>query len=101
MNARLLEAGAIRVPPPHPLRCGALRENLKNFKGVPCADIPATVQAGLRPYQKDGFDFLCHLTQIRLGGILADDMGLGKTLQTLAWLAWMHERSSKKKNRGP
>ena len=49
----------------------------------------ATVQAEMRPYQKSGFDFLCHLTSIRLGGILADDMGLGKTLQTLAWLAWL------------
>ncbi len=49
----------------------------------------------MRPYQKDGFDFLCHLTQIRLGGILADDMGLGKTLQTLAWLAWLKERHTK------
>ena len=77
----------------------ALRENLKNFKGVPSTEIPATVQAGLRPYQKDGFDFLCHLTQIRLGGILADDMGLGKTLQTLTWLAWL--QSQNKKNHKP
>lgn len=77
----------------------ALRENLKNFKGVPSTEIPATVQAGLRPYQKDGFDFLCHLTQIRLGGILADDMGLGKTLQTLTWLAWLQGQN--KKNHKP
>jgi SNF2 family DNA or RNA helicase len=73
----------------------ALRDNLKNFKGVPETSMPATVQATLRPYQKDGFDFLCHLTQIRLGGVLADDMGLGKTLQTLAWLAWLQEHNRK------
>jgi hypothetical protein len=73
----------------------ALRERLKDFKGIPGTALPATVQAEMRPYQKDGFDFLCHLTQIRLGGILADDMGLGKTLQTLAWLAWLKERHSK------
>src|SRR5206468_8617395 len=36
-----------------------------------------------------GFNFLCHLTEMKLGGILADDMGLGKTLQTLAWLSWL------------
>ena len=53
------------------------------------------MQAELRPYQKDGFDFLCHLTRIKLGGILADDMGLGKTLQALAWLAWLKERNTK------
>ncbi|PYI80166.1 MAG: serine/threonine protein phosphatase, partial [Verrucomicrobia bacterium] len=47
-------------------------------------------------YQKEGFDFLCHLTQIKLGGILADDMGLGKTLQTLAWLAWLREKNGKR-----
>jgi SNF2 family DNA or RNA helicase len=73
----------------------ALREQLKEFKGVPSSPLPANLVADLRPYQKDGFDFLCHLAQIRLGGILADDMGLGKTLQTLAWLAWLKERNGK------
>jgi len=69
----------------------ALRQSLQNFRGVPVTPLPASVHAQLRPYQKDGFDFLCHLAQIKLGGILADDMGLGKTLQTLAWLAWLQE----------
>ena len=73
----------------------ALRERLKNFKGVAATDLPAGVLAELRPYQKDGFDFLCHLTRTRLGGVLADDMGLGKTLQTLAWLAWLKGRNGK------
>jgi superfamily II DNA or RNA helicase len=73
----------------------ALRERVRDFKGVPSVDLPKGLQAELRPYQKDGFDFLCHLTQIKLGGILADDMGLGKTLQALAWLAWLKERHAK------
>jgi superfamily II DNA or RNA helicase len=73
----------------------ALRERLKDFKGTPSTDLPASIQAELRPYQKEGFDFLCHLTQIKMGGILADDMGLGKTLQTLAWLAWLQEQNTK------
>lgn len=73
----------------------ALRGRLKDFQGVPDTALPRNLQADLRPYQKDGFDFLCHLAQIRLGGILADDMGLGKTLQTLAWLAWLKERYPK------
>ena len=73
----------------------ALRERLKDFKGTPSTDLPASVKADLRPYQKEGFDFLCHLAQLRLGGVLADDMGLGKTLQTLAWLAWLQERNTK------
>jgi len=73
----------------------ALRARVATFKGVPSVNIPTTVQAEMRPYQKDGFDFLCHLVQIRLGGVLADDMGLGKTLQTLAWLAWLRDRHRK------
>ena len=73
----------------------ALRDRLRDFKGIPSTDLPPAVHADLRPYQKDGFDFLCHLTDIRLGGILADDMGLGKTLQTLAWLARLRDQNRK------
>ena len=73
-----------------------LRERLADFTGVPKVTLPAQLKAEMRPYQRDGFDFLCHLTRIKLGGILADDMGLGKTLQTLAWLAWLREQNPKK-----
>ena len=73
----------------------ALRERVRDFKGVPSAELPQTLAAELRPYQKDGFDFLAHLVEVKLGGILADDMGLGKTLQTLTWLAWLKERHTK------
>ena len=70
----------------------ALRERLKDFKGIAETALPGGVRAQMRPYQKEGYDFLCHLAEVKLGGILADDMGLGKTLQTLAWLAWLKER---------
>ncbi len=70
-----------------------MRKCLAEFKGIPATDLPEGIMAELRPYQKAGFDFLCHLSRHRLGGILADDMGLGKTLQTLAWLAWLQARS--------
>jgi len=50
-------------------------------------DIPDTVSKLLRPYQKQGVQWLCFLKQYSLGGILADDMGLGKTLQVLTALA--------------
>lgn len=40
----------------------------------------------LRPYQKEGFDWLAQLSANNLAGVLADDMGLGKTLQTIALL---------------
>jgi superfamily II DNA or RNA helicase len=75
----------------------ALKDRLKDFKGIPSTQLPDSVKAELRPYQKEGFDFLCHLTQLKLGGILADDMGLGKTLQTLAWLAWLREQTKNPK----
>jgi len=55
-------------------------------------DLPAGLNATLRPYQLEGFHFLAYLTENRFGGVLADDMGLGKTLQTLAWLGWLKER---------
>jgi SNF2 family DNA or RNA helicase len=45
---------------------------------------PGTLQARLRPYQLDGFQWLAFLWEHRLGGVLADDMGLGKTLEALA-----------------
>jgi hypothetical protein len=72
-----------------------LRKRVTEFRGIPSGDLPRGLRADLRPYQKDGFDFLAHLAQIKLGGILADDMGLGKTLQTLTWLAWLKQRNSK------
>ncbi len=40
----------------------------------------------LRPYQRDGVDWLRFLETNSFCGLLADEMGLGKTLQTLAWL---------------
>lgn len=49
--------------------------------------VPTGLQATLRPYQVEGFQWLSFLYEQRLGGILADDMGLGKTVQTLALLA--------------
>jgi hypothetical protein len=73
----------------------ALRERIRDFKGIPAAELPKTLTAELRPYQKEGFDFLVHLVHLKLGGILADDMGLGKTLQTLTWLAWLKEQNKK------
>ncbi len=56
-------------------------------------EVPAVIQAEMRPYQREGFHFLCYLSTNSFGGILADDMGLGKTLQTLAWLAWLRNGS--------
>ncbi len=45
------------------------------------------LNATLRPYQEEGFRWLCTLFEQNRGGILADDMGLGKTIQTIAMLS--------------
>lgn len=50
-------------------------------------DIPATVHAQLRDYQRRGVDWLYFMSKNNLGAVLADDMGLGKTLQLLSLLA--------------
>ncbi len=46
----------------------------------------AGLQAELRPYQKEGVQWLYTLRGLQLGGCLADDMGLGKTIQVLGVL---------------
>ena len=46
--------------------------------------LPSTLQADLRDYQVDGFNWLARLAHWGVGACLADDMGLGKTLQALA-----------------
>ena len=37
----------------------------------------------LRPFQKDGLQWLLSLYKTEFNGILADDMGLGKTIQSI------------------
>ncbi|WP_224982530.1 DEAD/DEAH box helicase [Geomonas agri] len=46
--------------------------------------LPGTLQADLRGYQVEGFNWLNRLAYWGVGACLADDMGLGKTVQALA-----------------
>ena len=55
-------------------------ESLQNFQ----PQVPSTLQAELRDYQREGFAWLARLAEWGVGACLADDMGLGKTVQTLA-----------------
>lgn len=64
----------------------SLRTKLTNPTVLRNTALPRHLQASLRPYQKDGYNWLNALSTMRFGALLADDMGLGKTLQTLAWL---------------
>ena len=65
-----------------------LSETLKILRapdGVSVDPGPALLGT-LRPYQKDGVQWLHLLSSLGLGACLADDMGLGKTIQVLALL---------------
>ena len=72
----------------------SLFHSLQHFKGIPEQPMPESIQAELRPYQKQGFEWLVFLHKHRFGACLADDMGLGKTLQTLCFLAYLKTQAS-------
>lgn len=55
-------------------------QDAQNFKPI----LPSTLQAELRVYQREGYEWLARLAHWGVGGCLADDMGLGKTIQSLA-----------------
>ena len=59
---------------------------------------PNNLNATLRPYQQQGFEWLLELSNNNFGGCLADDMGLGKTIQTLSLLLKDHNDNKKEKH---
>ncbi len=61
-----------------------LADRLGRISQIPDITPPKSLQATLRPYQKQGVAWLQFLADCHLSGVLADDMGLGKTVQTLA-----------------
>lgn len=68
----------------------AFIDQLRELDEIPLIDPPAGLQATLRPYQAQGFSWLCFMQEYQMGAILADDMGLGKTLQALTLL--LHQK---------
>lgn len=77
-----------------------LKRRAEELEQLAPPEIPKGFRAELRPYQMEGFRFLCTLSQTGCGAVLADDMGLGKTVQTLAWLAWLRERHAQRGEKG-
>ena len=57
-------------------------------------EIPKTLNATLRGYQVEGYQWIARLNSWGAGALLADDMGLGKTIQTITYLLF-------KANEGP
>lgn len=60
--------------------------NGTRVKDVP---IPLLLRGTLRPYQKQGLNWLASLYNNNTNGILADEMGLGKTIQTISLLSYL------------
>jgi superfamily II DNA or RNA helicase len=69
-----------------------IRASVAAFEGIPKIEPPVGLTATLRPYQREGLDFLVWTSSMNLGAVLADDMGLGKTVQALAWLQHLREQ---------
>ncbi|MBQ7487873.1 MAG: DEAD/DEAH box helicase [Clostridia bacterium] len=61
-------------------------QNLRDPSKYKVPDLPGGVHAELRPYQMNGYGWLCQMGDLGFGACLADDMGLGKTLQVLSFL---------------
>ena len=73
--------------PMDPSSRDVLNSIVQNLEDTAKAIRPPQVQAELRSYQSEGYNFLKTLTNNNCGALLADDMGLGKTLQALSCLS--------------
>ena len=60
-------------------------QRMREADSLPC-ELPEPIAGHLRPYQREGAEFLLRLASWSSGGCLADEMGLGKTLQSLTVL---------------
>lgn len=55
--------------------------------------VPPSLSERLRPYQREGVQFLFHRYVLGRGAILGDDMGLGKTIQVISFLSALMRKS--------
>lgn len=67
-------------------------EQLSLKQGLPAVPVPQGLQAELRPYQQQGFEWLSFMRQNQFGACLADDMGLGKTVQLISYVLYTYEK---------
>ena len=78
-----------------------IKDRAKDIEIEVEAEVPSNLNAELRPYQVEGFQFLSYLATNHFGGILADDMGLGKTIQSITYLLWLRDVAIKQKKKMP
>jgi SNF2 family DNA or RNA helicase len=74
------------------------RSKLATFDQINETTVPAALKASLRPYQKEGLNWLNFLDEFNFGGCLADDMGLGKTIQIIAFILSQVEKIGQNTN---
>ena len=68
-------------------------DQLSDKKGLPSIPVPTTLQAELRSYQQEGFEWLAFMRTQKFGACLADDMGLGKTVQLITYILYTIEEN--------
>ena len=75
-------------------------DTITSFKADPTFRLPEQMEShltangiDLRPYQREGIQWLIWLVDHHLHGLLADDMGLGKTIQTAVVMAYDHMKN--------
>ena len=66
-------------------------DQLSDKKGLPSIPVPTSLQAELRSYQQEGFEWLAFMRTQKFGACLADDMGLGKTVQLITYILYTIE----------
>ena len=82
----------------NPMFAFEMQRSLKQFvdqlsekQGLPSLQVPSLLQAELRPYQQEGFEWLAFMRTQGFGACLADDMGLGKTVQLITYILYTIE----------
>lgn len=70
---------------------------LKQAHTLPPIQLSSAFKGKLRHYQQVGLNWLIHLRQIGIGGLLADDMGLGKTIQLISYFTKANELAAAQK----
>ena len=93
--AEVLADDSLSEDLPDEVRNIAKEGSLPSFDKRP---VPAALQATLRDYQREGYEWMQFLRSNDLHGILADDMGLGKTMQTLTHILAEKEKGNKLPN---
>ncbi|MBS7563208.1 SNF2 helicase associated domain-containing protein [Mucilaginibacter sp. Bleaf8] len=74
------------------------RNKLANFDAIQHVAVPPDLCGELRPYQRQGLNWLNFLDNFNFGGCLADDMGLGKSIQILAFILLQRHKVSHNTN---